>query len=42
VIAEVRKVAEDGALITYADFPHNMPTTQAEKINADLLAFLKR
>ena len=28
-------------LITYKDFPHGMPTTHAEKINADLLAFLK-
>jgi non-heme chloroperoxidase len=26
---------------TYKDFPHGMPTTQAETINADLLAFLK-
>src|SRR5207248_5722163 len=25
----------------YKDFPHGMPTTQAETINADLLAFLK-
>jgi hypothetical protein len=33
---------KDGVeLITYKDFPHGMPTTQAEKINADLLAFLK-
>jgi non-heme chloroperoxidase len=24
-----------------ANFPHGMPTTQAETINADLLAFLK-
>ena len=35
------KLLRNGALITYKDFPHGMPTTQAEKINADLLAFLK-
>ena len=26
---------------TYIGFPHGMPTTQAETINADLLAFLE-
>jgi non-heme chloroperoxidase len=26
---------------TYKGFPHGMPTTEAETINADLLAFLK-
>jgi non-heme chloroperoxidase len=26
----------------YKDIPHRMPATQAEKINADLLAFLMR
>jgi non-heme chloroperoxidase len=26
---------------TYKDFPHGMPTTEAETINADLLAFLQ-
>jgi non-heme chloroperoxidase len=26
---------------TYKDFPHGMITTQAETINADLLAFLR-
>ncbi len=35
------KLLKNGKLITYKDFPHGMPTTQAEKINADLLAFLK-
>jgi non-heme chloroperoxidase len=35
------KLLKKGTLITYKDFPHGMPTTQAEKINADLLAFLK-
>ena len=33
------KLLKNGTLITYKDFPHGMPTTQAEKINADLLAF---
>ena len=28
-------------LKTYSGFPHGMPTTQAEIINADLLAFLE-
>jgi non-heme chloroperoxidase len=32
---------KNGTLITYENFPHGMPTTQADKINADLLAFLK-
>jgi len=35
------KLLKNGTLITYKDFPHGMPTTQADKINADLLAFLK-
>jgi non-heme chloroperoxidase len=35
------KLLRNGTLITYKDFPHGMPTTQADKINADLLAFLK-
>ncbi|RZI38122.1 alpha/beta hydrolase, partial [Herbaspirillum sp. HC18] len=26
---------------TYKGFPHGMPTTHAETINADLLAFFK-
>jgi len=30
-----------GTLKTYKGFPHGMPTTQAETINADLLAFIK-
>jgi non-heme chloroperoxidase len=30
-----------GTLKTYKDFPHGMPTTEAETINADLLAFFK-
>jgi non-heme chloroperoxidase len=28
-------------LKTYAGFPHGMPTTQADTINPDLLAFLR-
>jgi non-heme chloroperoxidase len=35
------KLLKNGTLITYKDFPHGMPTTQAERINADLLAFLR-
>jgi non-heme chloroperoxidase len=35
------KLLKNGTLITYEDFPHGMPTTQAERINADLLAFVK-
>jgi non-heme chloroperoxidase len=32
---------KNGTLKTYKGFPHGMPTTQAEIIYADLLAFLK-
>ena len=35
------KLLKHGTLKTYKDFPHGMPTTHAETINADLLAFLK-
>jgi non-heme chloroperoxidase len=35
------KLPKNGTLKTHEDFPHGMPTTQAETINADLLAFLK-
>jgi non-heme chloroperoxidase len=35
------KLLKNGILKTYKGFPHGMPTTQAETINADLLAFLK-
>jgi hypothetical protein len=27
---------------TYKGFPHGMPTTKADQINADLLSFLQR
>jgi non-heme chloroperoxidase len=35
------KLLKNGTLKTYKDFPHGMPTTHAEIINPDLLAFLK-
>src|SRR5438034_764935 len=35
------KLLENGTLKTYKDLPHGMPTTQADIINADLLAFFK-
>ncbi|MET0708249.1 MAG: alpha/beta hydrolase [Tardiphaga sp.] len=35
------KLLKNGTLKTYKDFPHGMITTQAETINADLLAFIQ-
>jgi non-heme chloroperoxidase len=35
------RLLKNGLLKTYKGFPHGMPTTQAEVINADLLAFIK-
>jgi non-heme chloroperoxidase len=35
------KLLKNATLKSYKGFPHGMPTTQAETINADLLAFLK-
>jgi non-heme chloroperoxidase len=35
------KLLRNGTLITYKNFPHGMPTTEADTINADLLKFLK-
>ena len=35
------KLLKHGTLKTYKGLPHGMPTTHAETINADLLAFLK-
>ena len=35
------KLLPDGTLKTYPGFPHGMPTTQAETINADLLEFIR-
>ena len=35
------KLLKKGVLKTYQGFPHGMPTTQADIINADLLAFIE-
>jgi non-heme chloroperoxidase len=35
------KLLPNGSLKSYPGFPHGMPTTQAETINADLLAFFQ-
>ena len=35
------KLLKHGTFKSYKDFPHGMPTTHAETINADLLAFIK-
>src|SRR5881394_2940239 len=35
------KLLKNSTLKTYKGFPHGMPTTEAEKINADLLTFIK-
>ena len=35
------KLLKNGTLKTYKDFPQGMPTTHAEIIIAELLAFLK-
>jgi non-heme chloroperoxidase len=35
------ELLRNGTLKTYAGFPHGMPTTQAETINADLLEFIR-
>jgi non-heme chloroperoxidase len=35
------KLLKHGTLKTYPGFPHGMPTTHAEQINADLLVFIK-
>jgi non-heme chloroperoxidase len=35
------KLLKNGALKVYKGLPHGMPTTHAEIINADLLAFFK-
>jgi non-heme chloroperoxidase len=32
---------KNGTLKTYKDFPHGMPTTEAQTINSDLLAFIQ-
>ncbi len=35
------KLLKNATLKTYKDFPHGMPTTDADTINADLLTFIK-
>ncbi len=35
------KLLQNGTLKTYKNFPHGMPTTEADTINADLLDFIK-
>ena len=35
------ELLKNGTLKTYKDFPHGMPTTHADTINADLLTFLQ-
>lgn len=35
------RLLKNGVLKTYKGFPHGMPTTEAETINADLLSFIK-
>jgi len=35
------KLLKNGTLRTYKGFPHGMPTTEAETINADLLTFIR-
>src|SRR5580693_6417695 len=35
------KLLKNGTLKTYKGFPHGMPTTNADQINADLLSFFK-
>ena len=36
------KIVKGATLIVYPGFPHGMPTTNADQINADLLAFIKQ
>jgi non-heme chloroperoxidase len=35
------KLLQNGTLKTYKGFPHGMPTTEADTINSDLVAFIK-
>jgi len=35
------KLLKNGTLKTYKDLPHGLPTTHADTVNADLLAFIK-
>jgi non-heme chloroperoxidase len=36
------KLLKNATLIIYKGFPHGMPTTESEKINNDLLEFIKQ
>ena len=36
------KIVKNATLKVYPGFPHGMPTTNADQINDDLLAFVKR
>jgi non-heme chloroperoxidase len=36
------KLLKNSTLIIYKGFPHGMPTTEAEKINSDLLGFIRQ
>lgn len=36
------QLVKNGVLKTYPGFPHGMPTTHADTINADLLAFIRQ
>jgi non-heme chloroperoxidase len=35
------ELLQNGTLKTYPGFPHGMPTTHADVINADLLDFIR-
>ena len=35
------ELVQNGTLKTYASYPHGMPTTHADTINNDLLAFIQ-
>jgi non-heme chloroperoxidase len=35
------ELLQNGKLITYKDFPHGLPTTHADVVNADLLEFIR-
>ena len=36
------ELLQNSTLISYPGFPHGMPTTEAETVNRDLLAWLRR
>ena len=40
--AKAVKLLKHGTLKLYPGFPHGMPTTNADQINADLLEFIER